>query len=97
MILWSNQSQSPIPISAAAARWSRRPAPAASRWPPPTIESYSDAWRSFAAWAARQGRRTVAEIDAHDLARWIDFTGPQGRWHHANLHPARWRSASFFQ
>jgi integrase/recombinase XerD len=37
-----------------------------------TIESYRDAWRSFAAWATRQGRRTAAEIEPRDLARWID-------------------------
>lgn len=65
-------TQPPIPISAAAAEWAT--AQRARRKPlaATTIESYSDAWRSFAAWAARQGRRTVAEIDAHDLARWID-------------------------
>jgi integrase/recombinase XerD len=37
-----------------------------------TIESYRDAWRSFAAWANRQGRRTADEIEPRDLARWID-------------------------
>lgn len=37
-----------------------------------TIASYGDAWRSFAAWAQRQGKRTVADIDVRDLGRWID-------------------------
>jgi integrase/recombinase XerD len=37
-----------------------------------TIASYSDAWGSFAAWAARQNKRLVHEIEPPDLARWID-------------------------
>lgn len=37
-----------------------------------TIESYCDAWRSFAAWAASQQRRLVGDITAIDLGSWID-------------------------
>lgn len=51
---------------AAAQRARRKPLAA------PTIASYCDAWRSFAAWSERQGRRTVAELGVTDLARWID-------------------------
>lgn len=37
-----------------------------------TIASYCDAWRSFTGWAAKQGKRTIAEIEPRDLGRWID-------------------------
>lgn len=61
-----------LTIAAAADAWaaaqrSRRKPLAAS-----TIATYCDAWRSFAAWAQRQGRRTVADIAAPDLGAWID-------------------------
>src|SRR5262245_57922248 len=51
----------------AAAQRARRKPLAAN-----TIVSYCDAWASFSAWAARQGKRSVAEIAPTDLARWID-------------------------
>jgi site-specific recombinase XerD len=51
----------------AAAQRARRKPLAAN-----TIASYCDAWASFSAWAARQGKRAVAEIAPTDLARWID-------------------------
>ena len=51
----------------AAAQRARRKPLAAN-----TIASYCDAWSSFGAWALRQGKRTVAEIEAPDLGRWID-------------------------
>jgi site-specific recombinase XerD len=64
--------QRAILIAAAADEWAA--AQRARRKPlaEPTIASYCDAWRSFAGWAARQGKRAVAELDARDLARWID-------------------------
>ncbi|MGQ9550616.1 MAG: tyrosine-type recombinase/integrase [Roseiflexus sp.] len=39
---------------------------------PSTIETYCDAWHSFASWAQREGRRTVADIRATDLGAWIE-------------------------
>jgi site-specific recombinase XerD len=51
----------------AAAQRARRK-PLAER----TIESYRDAWRSFAGWAERAGKRSVADIAPTDLARWVD-------------------------
>jgi site-specific recombinase XerD len=51
----------------AAAQRARRKPLAAN-----TIVSYCDAWASFSAWAARQGKQAVAEIAPTDLARWID-------------------------
>lgn len=37
-----------------------------------TVDSYLDAWRSFAAWAGREGRETAADIEPRDLGRWVD-------------------------
>ncbi|MCS6841505.1 MAG: tyrosine-type recombinase/integrase [Roseiflexus sp.] len=51
----------------AAAQQTRRKPLAAS-----TIATYCDAWRSFTAWAQREGRHTVADIAASDLGAWID-------------------------
>ena len=70
MSLQDEQQQ--ISIAAASDEWAA--AQRARRKPlaEPTIASYCDAWRSFAAWAARQDKRAVAEIGVHDLARWID-------------------------
>jgi Site-specific recombinase XerD len=51
----------------AAAQHTRRKPLAAS-----TIATYCDAWRSFAAWAQRERRHTVADIVATDLGAWID-------------------------
>lgn len=39
---------------------------------PATMASYSDAWRSFAQWAQGQKRTTVADIQATDLADWVN-------------------------
>jgi integrase/recombinase XerD len=39
---------------------------------PSTIETYCDAWCSFARWAQREGRRTVADIRTTDLGAWIE-------------------------
>jgi site-specific recombinase XerD len=66
------EQKEPITIAAAGAAWAE--AQRARRKPlaAPTIESYRDAWRSFAGWAERQGKRSVAEIGVTDLARWID-------------------------
>lgn len=64
--------EEPTQVADAGTRWAaaqrarRRPLAAN------TIASYQDAWASFAAWAARNGRRTAAEIEARDLALWID-------------------------
>lgn len=62
----------PTPISAAGDLWAvaqrARRKPLADL----TIESYCDAWRSFSAWALRNNRRTVAEIEVADLARWVN-------------------------
>ena len=67
-----DQPEQPILISAAGEAWAQ--AQRARRKPlaATTIESYCDAWRSFAGWAARQQKRAVAEIGVHDLASWID-------------------------
>ena len=59
-------------IAAAGAAWAtaqrtRRKPLAAS-----TIESYRDAWASFAAWAATQGRTDARSIAATDLGHWLD-------------------------
>jgi site-specific recombinase XerD len=67
-----DQTPKPMTIAAAGDAWvaaqrARRKPLAAS-----TIASYCDAWRSFGAWAERQSKRSVAEIGATDLARWID-------------------------
>src|SRR6476469_3522419 len=68
----SEETREPLTIVAAGDAWAD--AQRARRKPlaEPTIASYRDAWRSFSTWAARQEKRTVAEIDVHDLARWID-------------------------
>jgi integrase/recombinase XerD len=59
-------------IAGAAARWAShqrsRRRPLAAR----TIEAYDDAWRSFAAWLARDERTLVAQIGVHDLRDWLD-------------------------
>jgi integrase/recombinase XerD len=67
-----DETREPMTIAAAGDAWAA--AQRARRKPlaAPTIASYSDAWRSFGAWAERQGKRQVAEIGATDLARWID-------------------------
>jgi len=67
-----DHGRQPMTIAAAAAAWAA--AQRARRKPlaAPTIASYCDAWRSFGAWAERQGKRAVAEIDVTDLARWVD-------------------------
>ena len=66
------QEGQPITIAAAGDAWAAaqraRRKPLAER----TIESYRDAWRSFAGWAERAGKHDVAEIGATDLARWAD-------------------------
>jgi site-specific recombinase XerD len=65
-------SDEPTPIAEASALWAAaqraRRKPLAAN----TIDSYCDAWASFAGWAARQGRRTVGEIRPRDLAQWVD-------------------------
>jgi len=66
-----NQQQ-PLTIASAADAWVAVQRARRKPLADPTIASYCDAWRSFAAWAARQDKRLVAEIDVHDLARWID-------------------------
>jgi site-specific recombinase XerD len=38
----------------------------------PTIDSYRDAWASFAAWAQANKRTTPAEIEPRDLGRWAE-------------------------
>lgn len=64
--------QEPTTVAEAGSRWAEsqraRRRPLAEN----TIDSYQDAWRSFAAWAEGQGRRTARDIEARDLARWID-------------------------
>lgn len=62
----------PTTIAAAAELWAA--AQRARRKPlaATTIESYCDAWRSFAAWAARSQKRLANEIGTHDLAHWVD-------------------------
>jgi integrase/recombinase XerD len=64
--------EQPQTIAAAGGAWAAaqraRRKPLAAN----TIASYCDAWASFSAWAARQGKRAVAEIAPTDLARWID-------------------------
>jgi site-specific recombinase XerD len=68
----TEQKRDPLKIADAGEAWAA--AQRARRKPlaEPTIASYRDAWHSFSSWAARQGKRAVAEIDVHDLARWID-------------------------
>ena len=39
---------------------------------PATVASYSDAWRSFTAWATAQQRHNTEDIEAEDVARWIN-------------------------
>src|SRR6266540_1944682 len=67
----SNDQQS-LTIASAADAWVAVQRARRKPLADPTIASYCDAWRSFAAWAARQDKRAVAEIGVHDLARWID-------------------------
>jgi integrase/recombinase XerD len=65
-------AEEPTLIADAGARWAEaqraRRRPLAAN----TIESYQDAWGSFAAWAARQGRRAAGDIAARDPALWLD-------------------------
>jgi len=65
-------SEPPLTIAAAGEEWAAaqraRRKPLAAN----TIASYCDAWSSFDGWARRQGKRSVAEIEVTDLARWID-------------------------
>lgn len=39
---------------------------------PATVASYSDAWRSFVTWATAQQRINTEDIEAEDVARWIN-------------------------
>lgn len=59
-------------IRSAAERWAAaqraRRKPLAAN----TIASYCDAWASFSDWANCNGKQTPADIEAPDLARWID-------------------------
>jgi integrase/recombinase XerD len=66
------EEETPLTIVDAGSAWAA--AQSARRKPlaPSTIASYCDAWASFSTWAARQGKRLVAEIVPTDLARWID-------------------------
>ena len=66
------EDQQSIAISAAADMWAEAKRSSRKSLAEPTIASYCDAWASFAAWATRQGKRTVAEIGAHDLGHWIE-------------------------
>lgn len=67
-------AETPVPetIAAAGDAWAsvqrarRKPLARA------TIESYCDGWRSFSAWAARQGKSEINQIAPADLASWID-------------------------
>src|SRR6266511_1037761 len=67
----SNDQQS-LTIASAADAWVAVQRARRKPLADPMIASYCDAWRSFAAWAARQDKRAVAEIGVHDLARWVD-------------------------
>lgn len=62
----------PMLIADAAVAWSTaqraRRKPLAAN----TIASYCDAWASFSAWALRNNKRVIADIEPPDLARWID-------------------------
>jgi site-specific recombinase XerD len=61
-----------LTIVAAGAAWADTQHARRKPLAPNTIASYCDAWNSFSAWALRQGKRAVIEIEATDLARWID-------------------------
>lgn len=39
---------------------------------PATIASYSDAWSGFVTWAIQQQRNTTEDLQADDVARWIN-------------------------
>lgn len=39
---------------------------------PATLASYSDAWRSFTHWATTQQRQSVGDIQAPDVAEWVN-------------------------
>ncbi len=39
---------------------------------PATVASYSDAWSSFVTWATAQRRTNTEEIEANDVAQWIN-------------------------
>ena len=61
-----------MPIAEAATRWAdaqrRRRKPLSEA----TIESYGDAWASFARWANKQERQQVTQIRPTDPAEWLD-------------------------
>ena len=72
MVIQDPEQPAPLTIADAGAAWAA--AQRARRRPlaPNTIASYCDAWESFASWARSRGKQHVAEIDARDLAQWID-------------------------
>ena len=65
-------STEPITLIEASQEWVAQQRARRRPLAPNTIDSYCDAWRSFSAWATRQGRRTPADLEARDLGRWID-------------------------
>jgi len=66
------EEEAPLTIVDAGAAWAASQRTRRKPLAPNTIASYCDAWASFGAWAARQGKRLAAEIAPTDLARWID-------------------------
>jgi integrase/recombinase XerD len=66
------EEEAPLTIVDAGAAWAASQRARRKPLAPNTIASYCDAWASFGAWAAHQGKLLVTEIAPTDLGRWID-------------------------
>jgi site-specific recombinase XerD len=62
----------PLTIAGAGDAWAKAQRTRRKPLAENTIQSYQDAWASFAAWARANQRRTPGEIEPRDLARWVD-------------------------
>ncbi len=67
-----SQETAPLTIADAGPAWAEAQRSRRKPLSSATIDSYCDGWRSFSAWAERDGKRSVREIAATDLARWVD-------------------------
>jgi site-specific recombinase XerD len=66
------EEEAPLTIADAGAAWAAAQRTRRKPLAPNTIASYCDAWASFSAWAARQGKPLVADLAPTDLGQWID-------------------------
>lgn len=62
----------PPTIAEAGAQWAAAQQKRRKPLAPNTIASYRDGWASFSAWANRQGKQRLDQIEPQDLGRWID-------------------------